>query len=349
MRARSLKPGFFQNEDLIELPFEYRLLFAGIWTMADREGRLEDRPKKIKLNVFPGDNVDCEAGLVALQRAGFIQRYQIEGDPYVQINAFLKHQSPHPREAPSVIPPPPGAIDKFKHQPVTREQRERILARDGHKCVKCGEIERLHVDHIIAISRGGTSEDSNLRTLCWLCNGQKGAKSVAEHDQGSAKARPRHGLAALTPSSLTPDSGLLTADSSSLCSQDGPAAPARKVEAEPTEFVELRREYPRRAGSQRWGDALKHWRRRIAEGTTPLDILAGVRRYAAFARATNIERTVHVQQAATFLGDNRGYLELWHAPPRAESAMERILRLNGGPDDSRVIDHEPEFRALTGQ
>jgi hypothetical protein len=47
-RTRQIKPGFFKNDELAELPIEARLLFAGLWTIADREGRLEDRPKKIK-------------------------------------------------------------------------------------------------------------------------------------------------------------------------------------------------------------------------------------------------------------------------------------------------------------
>jgi len=103
---------------------------------------------------------------------------------------------------------------------------------------------------------------------------------------------------------------------------------------EPSEFVEIRREYPKRAGGQRWGDALKAFKRRVAEGDTPQTILAGVRRYAAFTQATGIERTERVQQAATFLGDNRGYLELWHPPPRAMSAVEQAReelreRING--------------------
>ncbi|WP_461949107.1 hypothetical protein ACOKPE_14565 [Acinetobacter baumannii] len=47
-RSRNIKPSFFMNEDIIELPYEARLLFIGLWTLADREGRLENRPKKIK-------------------------------------------------------------------------------------------------------------------------------------------------------------------------------------------------------------------------------------------------------------------------------------------------------------
>lgn len=105
-RSRSLKPGFFTNEDLIELPFEYRLLFAGLWTLADREGRMEDRPKKIKLQIFPGDDVDVNAGLDALASAGFIQRYEAGGARYIQVVSWSKHQSPHIKEAASTIPAP---------------------------------------------------------------------------------------------------------------------------------------------------------------------------------------------------------------------------------------------------
>jgi len=84
-RARNIKPGFFKNEDLVELPFEYRLLFAGLWTLADREGRLEDRPKRIKMELFPADNVDVDHGLGELERYGFIQRYEANGVRVVAI------------------------------------------------------------------------------------------------------------------------------------------------------------------------------------------------------------------------------------------------------------------------
>lgn len=45
-RARNIKPGFFINEDLVELPFSTRLLFAGLWIIADREGRLGERDRR---------------------------------------------------------------------------------------------------------------------------------------------------------------------------------------------------------------------------------------------------------------------------------------------------------------
>jgi hypothetical protein len=106
MRSRGIKPGFFKNEDLAELEFGTRLLFIGLWTMADREGRLEDRIRKIKIELFPADNVDIDAMLVQLHGAGFVHRYVIDNKGYIQIINFKKHQSPHMKEPPSTIPAP---------------------------------------------------------------------------------------------------------------------------------------------------------------------------------------------------------------------------------------------------
>lgn len=103
-RSRNIKPGFFRNELLVELPFEYRLLFVGLWTLADRAGRLEDRPTKIRMEVFPADAVDVEAGLQALHDRGFIARYTVGGQKLVQVVAWAKHQNPHHREAESTLP-----------------------------------------------------------------------------------------------------------------------------------------------------------------------------------------------------------------------------------------------------
>lgn len=105
-RARNIKPGFFKNEVLVGLPFEYRLLFIGLWTVADRDGRFEDRPVRIKMEIFPGDNVDVDAGLSSLESGGFIKRYVVDGVKYCQIIAWGKHQNPHIKEAQSNIPPP---------------------------------------------------------------------------------------------------------------------------------------------------------------------------------------------------------------------------------------------------
>lgn len=103
-RARNLKPGFFRNADLVELPFEARLLFAGLWTLADRAGRLEDRPKQIKMDVFPADTVDCNDLLDQLAATNMVARYSVNGKRYLQVVNFNKHQNPHKDEKASTIP-----------------------------------------------------------------------------------------------------------------------------------------------------------------------------------------------------------------------------------------------------
>jgi hypothetical protein len=111
-RIRYLKPEFFQDDDLAEIDFWVRLLYAGLWTIADKGGRLEDRPKKIKAVLFPYDKVDIEKGLCELCRTKttgkpFILRYNINGEGYIQILQWTKHQKPHNTEKESIIPEPP--------------------------------------------------------------------------------------------------------------------------------------------------------------------------------------------------------------------------------------------------
>ncbi len=52
--------------------------------------------------------------------------------------------------------------------------RSSVFARDGYKCVECGSVENLTVDHIVSIYRGGAPRDfGNLQTLCSICNSRK--------------------------------------------------------------------------------------------------------------------------------------------------------------------------------
>lgn len=105
-RLRTLKPGFFLDEDLAECDPLARLLFAGLWTIADREGRLEDRPKRIKVQTLPYDECDVDCLLGQLHRHGLIVRYEVAGARYISVPTWAKHQSPHVKEAPSTIPAP---------------------------------------------------------------------------------------------------------------------------------------------------------------------------------------------------------------------------------------------------
>ena len=103
MRTRYLKPGFYENEELAALPAVTRLLYAGLWLIADKDGRLQDRPAKIKGDLFPYDATPVERHLKALADGGFILRYEVDGKRLIWISTFLAHQKPHPKEAASVL------------------------------------------------------------------------------------------------------------------------------------------------------------------------------------------------------------------------------------------------------
>src|SRR6478672_2473918 len=105
-RARNIKPAFFLNELLAECDPLARLLFAGLWCAADREGRLADRPKRLKAEILPYDDCDTDSLLEELAQRGFIVRYKASDVALIAIPAFAKHQNPHHREGASPYPAP---------------------------------------------------------------------------------------------------------------------------------------------------------------------------------------------------------------------------------------------------
>ena len=61
---------------------------------------------------------------------------------------------------------------------VSRSMFLRIVRRDNQTCQICGKIlkdEEIKIDHIIPFSKGGPTEEGNLRVLCEECNRKKGA------------------------------------------------------------------------------------------------------------------------------------------------------------------------------
>jgi hypothetical protein len=108
-RIRTIKPEFFIDDELAELSPLHRLLFIGLWTLADREGRLEDRPKRIRAQVLPFDDGDTDKMLQDLHDGGFVQRYEADGKRYLVVTGFVKHQriTGSEAESRSQLPPPP--------------------------------------------------------------------------------------------------------------------------------------------------------------------------------------------------------------------------------------------------
>lgn len=103
-RIRTIKPEFFTSEDICALSPLARLFFQACWCEADREGRMEWKPRTMKLRYFPADNCDIEAIADEVVGRGLVTPYEVAGKQYAEVTAFTKHQSVNPRESVSKIP-----------------------------------------------------------------------------------------------------------------------------------------------------------------------------------------------------------------------------------------------------
>lgn len=124
-RIRTIKPEFFTSADIVELDPLTRLLYQATWCEADREGRLEWKPRTFKLRYFPGDNCDIDAMCNALVSAGLIVLY---GDGLAYIPSFGKHQVINGRESESTLPTPDLGKNSPKASRVTDASRTRTDA-----------------------------------------------------------------------------------------------------------------------------------------------------------------------------------------------------------------------------
>lgn len=106
-RTRQIKPGFFLNTDLAELDPLCRLLFIGLWTIADREGRIKLNPKRIAIEVIPyecGGTTEVVRCIHHLSSTGFLIVYKVGKEDLLQVVNFKKHQHIHKDEKPSELP-----------------------------------------------------------------------------------------------------------------------------------------------------------------------------------------------------------------------------------------------------
>lgn len=103
-RIRTVKPEFFTSEDIVGLSAFSRLLYIAIWCEADKAGRLEWKPKTLKMRYFPADDIDITALCQELTSRGLVVPY---GDGLAHIPTFGEHQHINPRETASKLPEPP--------------------------------------------------------------------------------------------------------------------------------------------------------------------------------------------------------------------------------------------------
>lgn len=132
-RKRMLSPGFFSDERVCSVSPLARLMFQWMWCAADRAGRLEDRPMKLKFQALPNDACDGETLVAELARVGLVRRYTVGDRRLLLIPNLTKHQVFHVREPASKLPPPPTQL--------------RAVSADSEKC--------LHESPVLAVGMSG--------------------------------------------------------------------------------------------------------------------------------------------------------------------------------------------------
>lgn len=103
-----MKPDLFKHDELFEAEHEtglpLRIAFVGLFTVCDREGRFAWRPRRLKIEILPYDDIDFTRVLDALKTRGFLVHYENSGVEYGCIPSFTSHQMINNKEQASSIP-----------------------------------------------------------------------------------------------------------------------------------------------------------------------------------------------------------------------------------------------------
>ena len=96
-RIRTIKPDFFRHELLQELESQYgklkpMLVFVGLWTLCDKNGVFEWRPRQLKLDILPFVDFSMQDTLQLLEKYAFVVGYEVDGKQYGIIPSFNNHQ-----------------------------------------------------------------------------------------------------------------------------------------------------------------------------------------------------------------------------------------------------------------
>lgn len=109
-RIRTIKPEMWTDERLTECSMSARLLFIGMLNFSDDNGNLTYSAKRLKMQIFPADSIDVQPMLEELLTHGLLIEYSVNGEKFLHIKGFTKHQVIN-RPSSSSIPPYPLTDD----------------------------------------------------------------------------------------------------------------------------------------------------------------------------------------------------------------------------------------------
>jgi 5-methylcytosine-specific restriction endonuclease McrA len=199
-RIRTIKPEFWTDEKIVQLPYEARLLFIGIWNFADDHGCLWDEPERIRMQVLPNDAVDISGLLDLLCASDLLEVYESSDEKRIfRVTHFNDHQKvDHP--TPSKIP-----RESSRKLSIPNNVRRAIAKKYGcvpggsnkAECYYCGSVgnitwwknskgdpgswvsfSKLELDHLHPESKGVETSQDNIVLSCRECNRSKHDKDL---------------------------------------------------------------------------------------------------------------------------------------------------------------------------
>lgn len=69
-------------------------------------------------------------------------------------------------------------LERFTEKEFTAEEWKQCLDSYGGRCLWCGTTERITIDHVVPLSKGGSNRLENLQPLCVSCNSKKRTKTM---------------------------------------------------------------------------------------------------------------------------------------------------------------------------
>lgn len=221
-RIRSIKPDFWTDTLIVQLPHVTRLLYIALWNVADDHGYLLDEPERIAMEVMPREPAGIvDASVQLLAAAGRLEWFvDDDGRSYYRVAKWEDHQRvDHPakskifRESSRKLAIPLSArravAEKYGCQP--GEVKDAA-------CFYCGAPGSVHwwkladgrpsgwvvfpgleLDHLESEAAGGETSKENIVLACRACNRGKGKKHWLDFFSSQFFASPRETARSLAP------------------------------------------------------------------------------------------------------------------------------------------------------
>jgi hypothetical protein len=140
VRIRSIKPDFYESEDVAKLDWDARLVFISLWSYVDDNGVGRDDARLIVAACFPLERDPRESvarvsrAINALESGGLVRRFEAEGRSLLLVTGFSKHQRIDKPGRPRYPLPDPNEPDKQAQNNRENGEIRESVARPSREC-----------------------------------------------------------------------------------------------------------------------------------------------------------------------------------------------------------------------